>query len=212
MSAVRFFIYSLSLSAAAFAAHQELIKADAPVAYWRFDDSLDCCAQEAAFQHGLKAERTDVVSLVEPGPRGPKFPGFDAHNLAADFTAAGGPAFLRVKDSGAKSVFDFGKGDTVTAEAWVRCDGVKGDDNVYVVGKGRTKAGSTNQNWALRLRGARVDGKPVACVSFLFRDEKDAGEGSWHRWTSTRGFTPGEEWQHIATSYTFGKPDRKSVV
>ena len=201
-------ILTLAFSACALAAtHQELITADSPVAYWRFDDSLDCCAQEAAFRHELKAEKTEAVSFVDPGPRAPKFPGFDAHNLAADFMAAGGPAFMRVKDPGAKSAFDFAKGDTITVEAWVRCEGMKDGQHVYIVGKGRTAAGSNNQNWALRLRGGRADGKAVACVSFLFRDEKNQGEGSWHPWTSSRGFTPGEDWHHVAATYTFGKPD-----
>ena len=197
-------VFILAVSATALAAtHQELIKADKPVAYWRFDDSLDCCAQEAAFQHELKAVREEAVSLVEAGPRAPMFPGFDESNLAADFTSAEGPAFMRVKDAG---VFDFAKGETFTAEAWVRCDGLKDGQQVYVVGKGRTKDGATNQSWAMRLRGGRTEGKPVAAVGFLFRDEKNAGEESWHRWTSTQGFTPGEQWQHVAVSYTFGKP------
>ncbi len=203
---IPFFVLAISATALA-ATHQEITTADSPAAYWRFDDALDCCAQEAAFRHELKAEKTDVVSFVEPGPRAPKFPGFDAHNMAADFTAAGGPAFMRVKDPGAKSALDFAKGDTITVEAWVRCEGLKDGQHVYIAGKGRSAAGSTNQNWALRLRGGRADGKPVACVSFLFRDEKNEGEGSWHRWTSARGFTPGEEWHHVAASYTFGKPD-----
>ena len=163
MFAFRIPILTLAFSVCTFGAtHPENITADAPAAYWRFDDSLDCCAQEAAFRHDLKAEKTDVVSFVEPGPRAPKFPGFDAHNMAADFTAAGGPAFMRVKDPGAKSALDFAKGDTITVEAWVRCEGLKDGQHVYIAGKGRSAAGSTNQNWALRLRGGRADGKPVA--------------------------------------------------
>ena len=204
--AAPFVLVSLASSALA-ATHQELITADKPVAYWRFDDALDCCAQEAAFQQELKAEKTDVVSFVEPGPRSPKFPGFDAYNLAADFTGAGGPAFLRVKDPGAASIFDFGKGDTFFAEAWVQCDGLGDGQNVYIAGKGRTaNAAATNQNWAFRLTGARNGGKPVACVSFLFRDEKNAGEGSWHRWISAKGFAPGPGWHHVAMAYKFGDP------
>ena len=192
-------VFILAVAVTAFAVtHQEIITADKPVAYWQFDDSLDCCAQEAGFQHELKAERSEHVSLSESGPRGPKFPGFEDSNLAADFTSAGGPAFMRVKDPGARSVFDFAKGETLTAEAWVRCDGLKDGQQVYIVGKG---------SWAMRLRGGRAEGKPVAAVGFLFRDEKNAGEESWHRWTSAHGFTPGEEWHHVAVTYTFGKPD-----
>lgn len=208
MTYLRSSFFILAASAASFAAtHQELILAGKPVAYWQFDDALDCCAQEATFQQELKAERSEHISLSESGPRGPKFPGFEDSNLAADFTSAGGPAFMRVKDPGARSVFDFAKGETLTAEAWVRCDGLKDGQHVYIVGKGRTVASGTNQSWAMRLRGGRADGKPVAAVGFLFRDEKNAGEDSWHRWTSTRGFTPGEEWHHVAVTYTFGKPD-----
>ena len=191
-------LFFIATTATVFAAtHQELITADNPVAYWRFDDALDCCAQDAAFQHELKAVKSDAISFAEPGPRAPGFPGFDAHNVSADFTGAGGPSFLRVKDPGAHSVLDFTKGDTFSAEAWVQCDGLRDGQDVIVAAKGA----ATTENWALRLLGARVDGAPVARVAFSFHDQQT------RRWSSSKGFMPGEGWQHIAVTYTFGKPD-----
>jgi hypothetical protein len=183
--------------------NQELVTLDKPVAYWRFDDALDCCAQEATFQHELKASKSHSISLNEPGPRSPKFPGFDAYNLAADFTGASEPAFLRVKDPGPKSVLDFAKGDAFSAEAWAQCQGLRDGQDVIVVSKGN----AANETWSVRLRGARVDGAPVARFVFSFHDDNPDAEAPAHRWTSTRGFTPGEDWHHIAVTYTFGKPE-----
>src|SRR4030095_15492505 len=80
---------------------------------------------------------------------------------------------------------------------------------VYIIGKGRTQnpgVASNNQNWALRLRGQGG----LACVSFLFRDERnrpEVGDDDWHRWTSNAGFKTGADWHHVAVTYTFGKPD-----
>jgi hypothetical protein len=108
------------------------------------------------------------------------------------------------------SVFDFAGGQAITVEAWVRCQHLADGQNVYVIGKGRTGNPGTaanNQNWALRLRGMKGATGPVACASFLFHDDVSAGEQGWHRFTSTRGFSPGKEWHHVAATYTFGKPD-----
>ena len=191
------------------AEHREEVLRDSPAAYWRFDDALDCCAQEATDKRALKADRGENVSLIAPGPRAPKFPNFDAHNVAADFTEVKSGAFLRVADPGARSEFDFQKDTTITIEAWVQCRALGEGRLVYIISKGRTgnpgtKAG--NQSWALCLRGARSAKGAVACPSFLFRDAKNDGDRSWHRWTTTRGFPPGEEWHHLVVSYTFGKP------
>lgn len=183
--------------------HQELVTADKPVAYWRFDDALDCCAQDAAFQHELKASKSDSVSLVEPGPRAPRFPGFDAYNLAADFTGASGPAFLRVKDPSQRSIFDFEKGDTLSVETWALCQGLRDGQDVIIVSKGN----AGNETWSVRLCGARVDRAPVARFVFSFQADNHTAKPTTHRWTSALGFTPGETWHHVAMTYAFGKPD-----
>ena len=102
--------------------------------------------------------------------------------------------------------FDFGLGDAITIEAWVRTADIRNGRNVYIIGKGRTHLGKArdNQNYALRLRG--VDGS--ACVSFLFRSTADVGTSpGWHRWTSRVGFFPDDRWHHVAVTYRFGEPD-----
>ena len=66
-----------------------------------------------------------------------------------------------------QSDFDFTNGDAITLEAWVKLDDLRPGENLYIIGKGRTRAevfAADNQNWALRVREQR--GK--ACVSFLF--------------------------------------------
>jgi hypothetical protein len=104
----------------------------------------------------------------------------------------------------------FGNGDAITLEAWVFPDSLKEGGYTYIVGKGRTAAGSKNQNYALRLHAKKGQGH----ISFLFASDK----GDFHRWTSSTGFAPGG-WHHVAVSYTFGDPkslhgfiDGKSVT
>ena len=139
-----------------------------------------------------------VVPAQPPRPEG-------TENQVLELGKTGGHAAY--PDSGEGSPLDFRLGDTVTLEAWVRLDAIGNDQNLYVVGKGRTgRPGflAENQNYALRVRGA----EGMACVSFLFRSAaNDSRPGDFHRWTSDLGFKPGPHWHHLVTQYTFGKPE-----
>jgi hypothetical protein len=187
--------------------YRERLMADAPAAYWTFDRQDECCFPSETHE-SMYAKPAGGVSVLTPGPRPPRFPGFPEGNTALDFTtkgAAPGDLVVRIKDPGAKSVFDFTNGDTITMEAWVQCQGPLRDGQfVYIVGKGRTENAGVprdNQNWGLRLLG---DGK-LARTSFIFRS---AGQyPQFHRWNSNLGFAPGDEWHHVAVTYTFGKPE-----
>jgi hypothetical protein len=83
---------------------------------------------------------------------------------------------------------------------------IQPDENVYIVGKGRTHEPGfprDNQNWALRLR----ERAGTARVSFLFASAPTPREpGAWHRWTSEQGFRAASGWHQVALTYTFGKP------
>ena len=196
------FVTAFTLSAAE-PGYRELLLADKPAAYWRFDTIEECCTPNETHE-SLRANAGANVSLLEAGPRPPAFPSFSAENTAADFTGYERDTYLRVKDPGKQSEFDFENGDTITMEAWVQCLKIAEGRNVYIVGKGRTgSAGfaADNQNWALRLRGQAG----VACPSFVFHDRETAGEKGWHRWTTTRGIVPGKEWHHVVVSYKFGE-------
>ncbi len=185
--------------------YRDLVLADKPAAYWRFDSIEECCTSSETDEK-LRANAGDKVSLAEVGPRPPVFANFAEENTAADFTGYARDTYLRVKDPGAKSVFDFENGDTITIEAWVQCGKLVDGKNVYIAGKGRTGLPGTaadNQNWALRLRAQGG----LGCASFVFHDRENAGEKGWHRWTSTRGFQPGEAWHHVVLSYKFGEPE-----
>jgi hypothetical protein len=181
--------------------YADLVRADKPVAYWRFDG-------EAGISElgGLPWKPVAVVgpvTLNQPGPRQDKFPLFDGQNASALFDE---PASLRYDDPGAQGPLDFAAGDTITLEAWVSPTKLAGGQQVYVVGKGRTGnkgQAADNQNWALRLAGQ--DG---SCrISFLFRgaSNRKSNQDDWHRWTSDAGFAPGSGWHHVAVVYTFGK-------
>ncbi|MFM9000711.1 MAG: DUF1553 domain-containing protein, partial [Opitutia bacterium] len=159
---------------------------------WSFD------AETAA----LQAE--GQVTPAQPGPRRPDYPGFAQSNRAVRFDGRG--SRLVVEDPGKESVFDFTNGDAITLEAWVKLDGIRKGENVYLIGKGRTdpKAGApNNQNWALRLR--EMYGS--ACLSFLFASPKGPRDVDWHRWTTVSGLRDYGRWHHVAVSYVFGRPE-----
>ena len=146
------------------------------------------------------------VQRDQPGPRPPEYPGFDSTNTAIRLDGKGAHLVLEKPAKGGP--FDFGKGDSITLEAWVQLSHLGRGANPYVIGKGRTGEPGfekDNQNWALRLR----EQKGLACVNFLFASKK-TGLGSpdshWHRFTTREGFKPGKAWHHVAIAYEFGKP------
>ena len=185
--------------------YHSIVMADSPAAYWRFDSIEECCTSSET-DAALRANAGDKVSLAEAGPRPPVFANFAEENTAADFSGYPRDTHLRVKDTGEKSVLRFAKGETITMEAWVRVPKLSDGQQAYIVGKGRTGLpgmSTENQNWAMRLRGQGG----VACAGFLFHDSETQGEKGWHRWTSTKGFQPGDAWHHVVVSYKFGEPE-----
>lgn len=183
------FIAALVIASAACAAEP------APVAHW----SLDGDAPDLG-----KAEGGVVFQQEGPSPR--QFKHIAAGNRAARFEAAKG-GFIRVKDTGKGSIFDFDNGDAITLEAWVNPISAPKGGNVYILGKGRTAnpgQDANNQNYGLRL----WDSGGFLRLSFLFRSRKDGDHaGDWHRWTTTGGFAAGSGWHHVAVTYEFGKPE-----
>ncbi len=158
---------------------------------WTFDAETD----------GLRAE--GQVTLAQPGPRRPDYPGFAQTNRAVRFDGRG--SRLVIEDQGKDSVFDFTNGDAITLEAWVKLDGLRKGENVYLIGKGRTDPNAetpNNQNWALRLREMYNS----ACLSFLFASPSGPSEVNWHRWTTVSGLRSDGRWHHVAISYVFGQP------
>ena len=194
--------------ATASAEYADIILADKPVAYWPLNDHANNANHDQSGStiqaHASVANASALtgalhhIQLGVAGPRPGMFPGFNKSNSAAGFEGSG--MWVQVKDSGTKSALDFDNGDTITLEAWVNPFSTTNGQQVYVIGKGRTKSGKDNQNWALRLRG-----EGGSCrVSFLFRSRE---QPNWHRWISHEGFMPRTGWHHIAVTYTFGKHD-----
>ena len=183
--------------------YAEIVRADQPVAWWRFDG--DEAAAELSGAAWPAAGVAGQARFAQTGPPPGKFPLFAGQNRAAAFEQ---PASLRFDDPGAGSSVDFAAGDSITLEAWVSPTKLGDGQQIYIVGKGRTgNAGQAadNQNWALRLSG-----KEGSCrISFLFRDadNREGNTDDWHRWTSDAGFAAGSGWHHVAVSYTFGKGD-----
>ena len=142
------------------------------------------------------------VQRDQVGPRPPEFPEMADDNTAVQIDAG---AYLSIPDQGASSDFDFKNGDTVTLEAWVNPSSLRQGQVSYVIGKGRTgslKFARDNQNWSLRLIGAKNEAR----ISFLFATELTNSDQHWHRWDSKFGFPVGTGWHHIAVAYRFGDP------
>lgn len=179
--------------------YSKQVLADKPALYFRFGQFEGRVIKPEV--GGLEGVLAGNASITEHGPRGKAYPDFAAKNAALKLSGA--EQFLRIKDPGVESVLDFAQGDSITMEAWVNPQTM--GTYSYVIGKGRTgnpDQKADNQNYSLRL--AKLGGK--AGITFLFRDAKNSGDNSWHRWTSKSGFTLGG-WHHVAISYTFGKPE-----
>jgi len=186
------------------ARYPELVRADKPVAYWRFEDG-SAAAELAGGEVWQPVEVVGAVKWNEAGPRQGRFTLFDEANAALGLDE---PASVRFDDPGANSPFDFAAGDTITLEAWVNPTKLGDGQQVYVVGKGRTGnkgVAADNQNWSLRLAGEGGQCR----LNFLFRgaQNRKGNQDDWHRWTSDAGFAAGSGWHHVAVVYTFGKGD-----
>src|SRR5947207_2291964 len=133
------------------AAYAEIVRADQPFAYWRFEDG-----KGTAELSGSTLSPKQVMGGIkfgQPGPRRDKFPLFDGGNQGILFEK---PGSLRYDDPGLESAFDFAAGDAITLEAWVSPTRITSGQQVYIIGKGRTGNkgfAAENQNWALRLVG-----------------------------------------------------------
>ena len=197
--------FAIAQPASAPAMHHELVLQDEPVAYWRFNRAGKSI-QPNAIGSTLEAHIVGKVGVAQDGPRPKQYPSFAIDNEAIRFGVAG--AYLRVKDPGAKSPLDFTAGDAITLEAWVAPEQFAEGQQVYIVGKGRTRRKGfppENQNYALRLRNEGG----TARISFLFRRANKPGSSGYHRWNSNVGFIPGDGWHHVALTYKFG--DAKSI-
>lgn len=186
----------------------DVITADQPVAWWRFDGGKDAGLDlaPASSLKTLSARIVGAVKLHTEGPRPPQFPATDEASTALEFKGDG--ASIRITDPGDNSPLDFQNGDAITMEAWVNVTKLGNGQQMYVLGKGRTKnkdVAAENQNYALRVSGEKGQG----CISFLFRDadNRPGKQDDFHRWTATEGFGIDSGWHHIAVTYVFGEPD-----
>lgn len=180
--------------------YADIVLKDSPVAYWRFngDDLTRFPSQGDEPLDAVLAASAAPSNLRREGPRPGEFPLFGDANQAVEFRSTG--QYYRVSEAGDKNLLVFNQNDSITLEAWVNPERPASGGFSYVIGKGRTKPGQNNQNYALRL-AANERG---AAISFLFRS---AGEkGDWHRWTSKETLSIGDGWHHIAVSYKFGDP------
>lgn len=192
-----------SMVASAGDRYAKQVELDRPVAWWRFEATRSPFVSRGTAR--LVARATKSVETGVPGPRRPLYPLFASGNRSVELS---GSDRLVVADPGDNSPLDFTNGDAITLEAWVQLNRINGDQNIYLIGKGRTNnpgQKSENQNWALRLTGRQG----TARVSFLFRNAENRSgmRNDFHRWIADAGFPPGDAWHHVAVTYTFGKPD-----
>lgn len=163
----------------------------------------DTWAADAVAGQPSKSQLVGSAHFAECGPTGAHFKGLPEKNLAIKLSRAGD--HIRLADDQEHGPLDFGNGDAITLEAWVRIDNIKQGAQVYIIGKGRTyeTQRSENHNYALRLSGDKGNAK----ASFLFSThKKDGATLQYHRWTSKDGFAADGDWHHVAVSYRFGEP------
>ena len=188
----------------------EVLK-DAPIGLWTFDgsDAPSNLQNVVSDEPQWRLQITGGPKFGLPGPRPSEFPDFSPNNNAMRLSS--GANYLRLTDPGDGSPLDFTNGDSITLECWVQWDEPLQGNYPYLIGKGRTKSGDRNQNYALRLANSRNGVFPT----LLFADadttpSKAPGGNEWHRWTATAGVPEDGGWHHVALSYTFGDP--KSIV
>lgn len=152
---------------------------------------------------GIKAHGN--VKWGEPGPRPPEYPAFSKDSTSIHLDGKGS-SYLSFNDQAGNKAFQFGPGEEMTVEAWVKADKLLAGSTGFIVSKGRTgqkEYPQDNLNWAMRV--AEVNGQ--ARLNFLFATYDEQGKTRWHRWTSDFGFVPSSGWHHLALSYRFGKPE-----
>jgi hypothetical protein len=180
--------------------YADTIAEDQPVAWWRFGKD-----PKAGEQGLFSGEFVGKVSVDQPGPRGALFPAFEAGNTALRFNGDGGRLVVKDVAIGEARPLQFRNGDALTLEAWVNVTKLGNGQQIYIVGKGRTRNNgyaAENQNYGLRLAGSGGQ----AVISFLFRDaDNRPGEAKdFHRWNSQTGFGVNSGWHHVAVTYQFG--------
>ena len=142
-----------SASAAEKATFAELVAADQPIVWWRCDAAKDAVTT-VAVPSSLTEISGRIVGAVKTGaegPRPPVFLAFSDDNKAIEFKGDG--ASIRFSDPGDNSPLDFQNGDAITLEAWVNVTKLGNGQQMYVVGKGRTK----NKDFAAENQNTRCD-------------------------------------------------------
>jgi hypothetical protein len=175
------------------AVYENTVRADNPVAYWRFNDAGGTTSYDTI--GGLPATAVNNATLAVAGPR---YQGIESNNGAAAFDGDGDS--FSITDPGTASVLDFGAGQSITLEAWVRLDGIDATESPTIISKSRSGVGAGNQNYALRLRELSGAGTSAA-LDFLYSDGSN-----FQRWDSVATIREGDgRWHHVALTYTFGQ-------
>tara|TARA_B110001454_G_scaffold218991_1_gene249024 strand:+ start:60036 stop:63635 length:3600 start_codon:yes stop_codon:yes gene_type:complete len=119
-------------------------------------------------------------------------------SYSGKFDTASTDDYVVIADPGTGSLLDFGFNDEIAMSVWLK-NGVAGNDTTYryIVGKGRTAANSTDQNWGIRTFSSAAG---LYGISFVYRNSTDT---AWHRWESG-SVIPIAGWHHVVVSFKFG--------
>ncbi|MCA9165559.1 MAG: hypothetical protein KDA62_21365, partial [Planctomycetales bacterium] len=167
-----------------------------PILAWRFDGTAS--AGEWLGKFGSSA----------PGPRPPKYPGFQSDNSAMAFNGHEGAILVKDHERGGFTNIRFDRGDTFGFETWVKFSAIAKGQIAYVMGKGRhvqhgEEFADDNQNYSIRFQGTSEG----AQFGLLFTSEHPGTkQRAWHRWWSDPS-VPITGWHHVALEFTFGKRD-----
>ena len=171
-----------------------------PILEWQFD--------EGSTEPGKWEGKSKLSDVLAPGPRTPRYPGFDEKNQGAFFPGHDAWIVINDHEKGGTTNVRFGTGDTFAFEAWLKPKTVGKGHMIYLMGKGRHGArsktkGDENQNYSVRIKGTGGG----AQLGFLFTSENpETKKRDWHRWWSKSEMSL-TRWHHVALVYTFGKGD-----
>ena len=173
------------------ARYENIVREDGPVVYFRLNETSGNRVLDTML--GMEGTRTLDASLSAAGPRAG---GLESNNSAAAFDGAGDR--IAIPDPGAGSILDFGGGDPITLEAWVKADAMVPGSLNYIISKGRN-TDNVLQNYGLRLRGGSSQ---TAAISFLYRNAADT---KYHIWDSSAASIIGDGlWHQLVLTYEFG--------
>ncbi len=173
----------------------------APIAEWDFDECSGSTIHDASGNGNNGQLYLGTTGVTATGTCASSSDSFWYNGKDGKRNAAGSfdntDDIVRIQDSGADSILDFGSGDSITIGAWVNIYDFTDD---YQVLAGKTSSG----NYYFEVSPECSNGDANCRMYFIYRN---AANTAWREATSDNLLLHRNEWQYVAVSFTFGDPD-----